>query len=88
MWDILQREGRIFAKDWRDFAIHDEKARFEIGEMTAELVERKWREAYRRFYMRPNRLLKRVLSWDTWRHAPERLRDFARFFLNRGQTSS
>jgi len=81
MWDVLQREGRIFSQDWRDFAIHDEKARFEMGEMTAELVERKWREAYRRFYMRPRRLMKRLLSWDTWRHAPARLRDFTRFLV-------
>ena len=81
MWDLLQREGRIFSQDWRDFAIHDERARFEIGEMTAELAERKWREAYRRFYMRPRRLLKRLLNWDTWRHAPARLEDFFRFFV-------
>jgi len=51
--------------------------------MTAELVERKWREAYRRFYMRPRRLMRRLLSWDTWRHAPERARDFSRFFIAR-----
>ncbi|MBC8449298.1 MAG: radical SAM protein [Chloroflexi bacterium] len=81
MWDMLQREGHIFSQDWRDFAIHDQKARFEMGEMTAELVERKWREAYRRFYMRPGRLMKRLLSWDTWRHAPARLRDFTRFLV-------
>ena len=83
MWDILQREGNVFPQDWRDFAIHDQKARFEMGDMTAELVERKWREAYRRFYMRPGRLMRRLLSWDTWRHAPERFRDFARFFIAR-----
>jgi anaerobic magnesium-protoporphyrin IX monomethyl ester cyclase len=86
MWDMLQREGTILAHDWRDCAIQDDKARFEMGDMTAELVERKWREAYRRFYMRPSRLAQRLLSADTWRHAPERLRDFVRFFLGRRTT--
>ena len=33
--------------------------------------------------MRPGRLLKRLLSWDTWRHAPARLRDFSRFLVGR-----
>ena len=53
MYDMVLKEGRLFSHDWHDFAIHDEKARFEIGDVTAELVERKWHEAYRRFYLRP-----------------------------------
>jgi anaerobic magnesium-protoporphyrin IX monomethyl ester cyclase len=85
LWDMLHEMGaHIFSDDWADLAIQDDKAHFEVGELTAELVERKWREAYRRFYLRPRRLVKRLLMWDTWRRAPERLRDARRFFLSRG----
>jgi anaerobic magnesium-protoporphyrin IX monomethyl ester cyclase len=83
MYDIILQEGNLFSHDWRDFAIHDEKARFEIGDLTAELVERKWREAYRRFYLRPSRLWRRLTSPDTWRRLPTYFSDFRRFFIGR-----
>ena len=83
MYDIILQEGHLFSRDWRDFAIHDEKARFEIGDLTAELVERKWREAYRRFYLRPSRLWRRVTKPDTWRRLPTHFGNFQRFFIGR-----
>jgi len=81
LWDLLQKEGNIFSHDWTDYAIHTDRAKFEIGDLKAELVERKWREAYRRFYWRPIRLARRLLMPDTWRHLPARLRDARRFFV-------
>jgi anaerobic magnesium-protoporphyrin IX monomethyl ester cyclase len=83
MYDIILQEGHLFSQDWADFAIHDEKARFEMGDLTAELVERKWREAYRRFYLRPSRLWRRVTSPDTWRRLPTHFSNFKRFFVGR-----
>jgi radical SAM superfamily enzyme YgiQ (UPF0313 family) len=83
MYDIILQEGHLFSHDWADFAIHDEKARFEIGDLTAELVERKWREAYRRFYLRPSRLWRRAISLDTWRRLPTYLSNFKRFAVGR-----
>ena len=58
-------------------------ARYEIGGVTAELVERKWHEAYRRFYLRPGRIWRRALSLDTWRRLPMHLTNFARFFVGK-----
>jgi len=83
LWEIAQRDGRLFSMDWRDYAIHDEKARYELPTLPPELVERKWHEAYRRFYLRPSRLWRRAISPDTWRRLPEYTRDFARFILGR-----
>ncbi len=83
LYEIILHEGNLFSRDWRDFAIHDEKARFAIGEMTAELVERKWHEAYRRFYLRPSRILKRLFSLDTWRRLPLHFANARRFFLGK-----
>jgi anaerobic magnesium-protoporphyrin IX monomethyl ester cyclase len=88
MYDIILQEGHLFSYDWRDFAIHDEKARFEIGDLTAELVERKWREAYRRFYLRPSRLWRRATSLDTWRRLPTYFSSFWRFAVGRTRKAS
>lgn len=83
MYDLLEKHGNIFSHDWHDFAIHDQKARFQIGDLDPQLVEEKWHEAYRRFYLRPNRLAKRLLAKDTWVNAPARLADAKRMFLSK-----
>jgi anaerobic magnesium-protoporphyrin IX monomethyl ester cyclase len=81
LWDIVTTEGNIFSHDWSEFAIQESKAHYEIGDLTAELVERKWHEAYRRFYMRPARVWKRATSLDTWRRLPFYVQNFLRFFV-------
>jgi anaerobic magnesium-protoporphyrin IX monomethyl ester cyclase len=83
LWEIARRDGRLFSQDWRDYAIHDEKARYELPGLPPELVERKWHEAYRRFYLRPSRIWRKATSPDTWRRLPEYVSDFGRFFLGR-----
>lgn len=83
LYQMVLDEGELFSHDWRDYAIHDEKARFAMGEVTAELVERKWHEAYRRFYLRPRRLLSKGLTAEFWRQFPTYLSDARRFFLSR-----
>jgi len=83
MYTMILKNGRLFSDDWRDFAIHDEKARFEIGEVTAELVERKWHEAYRRFYLRPSRIWRKATNPRFWRDIPALLSNFRRFFLSK-----
>ncbi len=83
LWDIARRDGRLFSMDWRDYAIHDEKARYELPGLSPELVERKWHEAYRRFYLRPSRIWRRATNPDTWRRLPETLGTFGRFIVGR-----
>ena len=81
MYDVVLQNGRLFSHNWRDFAIHDEKARFEIGDVTAELVERKWHEAYRRFYLRPTRIWRKATNPRFWRDIPSVVSNFRRFFF-------
>lgn len=81
LYELIEKEGNIFPQDWADYAIHTDRAKFEIGDLKAELVERKWREAYRRFYWRPRCLAQRLMMLDTWRHLPARIRDARRFFV-------
>jgi anaerobic magnesium-protoporphyrin IX monomethyl ester cyclase len=81
LYELIEKEGNIFGHDWTDHAIYTDRAKFEIGELKARLVEDKWREAYRRFYWRPRRLARRLMMPDTGRHLPARVRDARRFFV-------
>jgi anaerobic magnesium-protoporphyrin IX monomethyl ester cyclase len=83
LWEIARRDGRLFSMDWRDYAIHDEKARYELPTLPPELVERKWREANRRFYLRPRQLWRKAINPDTWRRLPEYIGNAGRIFLGR-----
>lgn len=70
VFEIAKRQGRLLLEDWEDYVFFDGRARYELGDMTAELVQRKWREAYRRFYLRPHRIamtLSRKDFWVNWR---------------------
>ncbi len=70
VYEIAKRQGRLLLDDWEDYVFFDGRARYELGDMTAALVERKWKEAYRRFYLRPHRVamtLGRKDFWLNWR---------------------
>ncbi len=66
VYEIAKREGKLLLSDWEDYVFFDGRARYELGGMTAELVERKWKEAYRRFYLRPHRILMTQTRKDFW----------------------
>lgn len=66
VYEIAKRQGRLLLDDWEDYVFFDGKARYELGDMTADVVERKWKEAYRRFYLRPHRIVKTLLRPDFW----------------------
>jgi radical SAM superfamily enzyme YgiQ (UPF0313 family) len=82
LWNLLQREGKIYAQDWGELAIHSDHAHFEIGDLKPEVVERKWHEAYRRFNFRPHRMVKLMRRVQPWRHPIASLRQAARFFAS------
>jgi len=74
MYEQVKQVGRLLVHDWHEFAFFENKAQFETDEMPAELVERKWREAYRRFYLRPHRVARTVLRRRTWLELPRTVR--------------
>jgi anaerobic magnesium-protoporphyrin IX monomethyl ester cyclase len=67
---IVKEKGRLLVRDYDDFAFFEGRASFEMDGMTAELVERKWKEAYRRFYLRPSRVVRTLLKKETWLDLP------------------
>ena len=66
VYEIVKRQGTLLLQDWEDYVFFDGKARYELGEMTAGVVERKWKEAYRRFYLRPHRVAQTLTRKDFW----------------------
>lgn len=74
MYNQVLEQGRLLVEDWDDFAFFENKAQFETDDMPAELVERKWREAYRRFYLRPGRMASTLLRKRTWQGLPRTIR--------------
>ncbi len=74
VYSQVKREGRLLLKDWEDYVFFEQKARYEMGEMTAELVEEMYRKAYRSFYLRPSPIIRRLKTRDFWFNLPRNLR--------------
>jgi len=74
MYQTVKREGRLLVHDYDDYAFFEGKAAFEMSGLPAALVERKWKEAYRRFYWRPKRVLRQLGRWSTYRDLPRTAR--------------
>ncbi len=66
VYEIAKRQGRLLIDSWEDYVFFDGKARYEMPGMPAELIERKWKEAYRRFYLRPHRIAMTLMRKDFW----------------------
>ena len=90
MYDMIQDGGQVFADKWSDYAIHEQKARFTMNEnYDPDLVIKKWREAYRRFYLyRPERVWEKMTFKENWTNLPNTLAQVRRFFIgNKEQTA-
>jgi radical SAM superfamily enzyme YgiQ (UPF0313 family) len=83
MYDIIKKDGQVFADTWGDFAIHEQKTRFTMNEgYDPDMVIRKWREAYRRFYLyRPERVLEKMMFKENWTNLPGTFSQIKRFFI-------
>ncbi len=74
MYETVKAQGHLLAETWDDFVFFEGKARFEMPGLPAELVERKWKEAYRRFYLRPKRIARTLARRETWTRLPRTAR--------------
>lgn len=82
MYDVIKKYGNIFAHEWQDYAIQSDKARFTMPNYDPDLVVRKWKEAYRRFYLyRPKRVWEKVSKKSFWTELPNTISNARRFFL-------
>ena len=81
VYEVVKRQGRLLINDWEDYVFFEQQARYEMGEMTAELVEEMYRKAYRQFYLRPSPILRRLKTDDFWLNLPRNMRIAMRTFL-------
>jgi anaerobic magnesium-protoporphyrin IX monomethyl ester cyclase len=82
MYDLIRQHGNIYANEWQDYAIHSDRARFTMPDYDPDLVVRKWKEAYRRFYLyRPRRVWQKVSQKSFWTELPSTVANARRFFV-------
>ncbi|MEZ4675748.1 MAG: radical SAM protein [Caldilineaceae bacterium] len=81
VYEMVKRQGRFLINDWEDYVFFEQQARYEMGEMTAELVEEMYRKAYRQFYLRPSPIIRRLKTKDFWMNLPRNVRIALRTFL-------
>jgi radical SAM superfamily enzyme YgiQ (UPF0313 family) len=87
VYEIVKRQGRFLINDWEDYVFFEQKARYEMGEMTAELVEEMYRKAYRQFYLRPSPIMRRLKTKDFWMNLPRNMRIALNTFLPKKEKS-
>jgi radical SAM superfamily enzyme YgiQ (UPF0313 family) len=66
VYEQVKQNGRFLVHDWEDYVFFDQKARYEMGDLTAELMEEMYRKAYRQFYWRPKYILRALSRKDFW----------------------
>jgi len=66
VYEQVKQGGRFLVQDWEDYVFFDQKARYEMGDLTAELMEEMYRKAYRQFYWRPKYIMRAISRKDFW----------------------
>ncbi len=66
VYEQVKRNGRFLMQDWEDYVFFDAKARYEMGDLTADLMEEMYRKAYRQFYWRPKYVMRAMQRKDFW----------------------
>ena len=85
VYEIIKEQGRFLLEDWEDYVFFEQKARYEMGDLTAELMEEMYRRAYRQFYLRPGPIVRRLQSKGFWLNLPRNLRIALRTFVPKAE---
>jgi anaerobic magnesium-protoporphyrin IX monomethyl ester cyclase len=66
LYKIIEKDGKFIIKDWSLYGYTRGRCFFEIGELKKDLVEKMWKKAYRRFYLRPKVIFRFLTKKNTW----------------------
>ena len=67
VYEEVKRNGRLLMADWDDYVFfRHQEPRYELGDLTAELVEEMYNRAYRQFYWRPRYVWRTARRTDFW----------------------
>ncbi len=83
VYEIVKREGKLLMDDWEDYVFFEQKARYEMGDLTAELMTEMYRKAYRQFYLRPGPIMRRLQDRNFWMNLPRNIRIARRTFFKK-----
>ncbi len=81
MRKLIEENGKLLIPNWDQYGILEGKAFFEYEGLTAKIVEAKWHQAYRRFYLRPQRVASELLKPNNWRNLSLVTKSGMRFFV-------
>ncbi|MBK8268878.1 MAG: B12-binding domain-containing radical SAM protein [Planctomycetes bacterium] len=71
LWSRIEKEGRWLVKDFDYFGPYENVVYYELGRLKAENVLRMYKKAFRRFFLRPSYLLRKVaLRKETYTNMP------------------
>lgn len=83
VYEIVKREGKLLMDDWEDYVFFEQKARYEMGDLTADLMTEMYRKAYRQFYLRPGPIMRRLQDRNFWMNLPRNIRIARRTFFKK-----
>lgn len=71
LYRLIEKRGKFLIKDWSLYGYTRGMCYFEIDGVKKEVVEKMWRKAYRRFYLRPKVIARILGQKSTWLKLPE-----------------
>lgn len=71
LYDLIKEKGRFLIDDWDLYGYTRGICYFELGEVKKEVVERMWKKAYRRFYLRPKVIFRLLLKKGGLKRIPK-----------------
>lgn len=66
LYEIVKANGKILVNSWEEYSAVEGKCYFEYGGLKKDIVEKMFRYAYRRFYLRPKNITKNILEINNW----------------------
>ena len=80
MFQVLQQQNRITNFDWNDYDYFSSGRQiFEHEHLKYDVIRLKYAEAYRRFYLRPRYIVKKLKSLKNYTEIKQLLKSFVRF---------
>jgi len=65
LFNIVKQRGRFLINKWDEYGTFEDRAYFELDDVTEELVERMHKQAYRDFYVNPKFIMRKALDKKT-----------------------
>ncbi|MCX7009491.1 MAG: radical SAM protein [Kiritimatiellaeota bacterium] len=81
LYDEIVRHGKLLITDWDQYGHYEGKGTFEYHHITPALLQKMSREAYHRYYLRPQYLLNVLTNSETYRYLPRRIKAFRSVFF-------